>query len=448
MAGDKQSGMRNWFKEHLPFKILNHLPNVDIDNPYNGVGLTMGWDSRYRRVFLTKKDYIPKNDCIQYIEGQGFVIDDTVCNGEPATISCPAGYTLVGNVCQRNSETVNLCPDGWEYDSENKICVLIETVEAECVCTANVTASPQTICSGDTTSIALTSTEPGVSFSWTALASGVTGAASGSGLAIAQTLSGAGTVTYTVTPFEIESGCPGETIEVVVTVNATPNIVATPASPQNINSGDTVEIALSSSTSGATFSWTVTQTSGLTGASSGSGSTISDTLTSAGAGTATYHIVATSPNGCTSTLDYVVSVGPEIVACLGDFEIVVDYLNTGCATGHTCNIAKFYLKGNGVTIGIANLNNNGGPEDQLNYPPGVTSGPTRYNIFNLTTQQAQDIAAASTDGNITFSLDCFYTSCHTSASHMVIRRNGVEIYNNCPNGNTFTINPCTGVVTP
>lgn len=59
-SGDKPSGMQAWFKEQLPFKILEYIPNYDIDNPYNGVGITIGFDSRYNRVFITKKDYIPK----------------------------------------------------------------------------------------------------------------------------------------------------------------------------------------------------------------------------------------------------------------------------------------------------------------------------------------------------------------------------------------------------
>lgn len=448
MVGDKPSGMRNWFKEHLPFKILKHFPNMDTDNPYNGVGLTMGWDSRYRRVFLTKKDYIPKNECIQYIEGQGFVIDQTSCSGAEPTVSCPEGYTLVGGVCQIGSVSTNLCIDGGIYNPLTETCTYTESVPATCTCTANVIASPQTICSGDATNIVLTSTSTGVTYSWTAIQGGVTGATSGTGNVIAQTLTGSGAVTYTITPSEIANGCQGTPINVLVTVKAKPNIVVTPSSPQDIASGDTINVSLSSTTVGTTFSWTVTSPGDLIGATPGTGNIITNTITSAASGTVTYHIVATAPNGCTDTLDYTVNVAATIIACLGDFEIVVDYMNTGCAIGHNCNIAKFYLRGNGVTIGIANLNNIGGIEDELNYPPGVTSGPTRYNIFNLTTQQAQDIAAASTNGNITFSLDCFYTSCHTAASHMVIRRNGVEIYNNCPNGNTFTINPCTGVVTP
>lgn len=55
--GGKPSGMKNWFREHLPFKILKYIPELDIDNHYKGVGITMGWDARFDRVFITKRDY-------------------------------------------------------------------------------------------------------------------------------------------------------------------------------------------------------------------------------------------------------------------------------------------------------------------------------------------------------------------------------------------------------
>lgn len=49
----------NWFKQNLPFKILKYFPEVDIDNPAKGIGITMGWDERFERVFITKLDYVP-----------------------------------------------------------------------------------------------------------------------------------------------------------------------------------------------------------------------------------------------------------------------------------------------------------------------------------------------------------------------------------------------------
>ena len=62
--GGGESGMRRWFKKHLPFKILKQsiegLTEKDIDNPYKGLGINMWWDSRFKRVFITKLDYTVK----------------------------------------------------------------------------------------------------------------------------------------------------------------------------------------------------------------------------------------------------------------------------------------------------------------------------------------------------------------------------------------------------
>lgn len=68
-------GLEKWFKENLPFKILKSIPNADIDNAYNGAGLVMGWDDRLKRVFLTKKDFIPKIPDILYSENTGYYIE-------------------------------------------------------------------------------------------------------------------------------------------------------------------------------------------------------------------------------------------------------------------------------------------------------------------------------------------------------------------------------------
>ncbi len=54
----KPSGMKNWFREHLPFKILKYLPEIDIDNKFKGLGLNIWYDDRQSRVFFTKRDYI------------------------------------------------------------------------------------------------------------------------------------------------------------------------------------------------------------------------------------------------------------------------------------------------------------------------------------------------------------------------------------------------------
>jgi hypothetical protein len=87
---------------------------------------------------------------------------------------------------------------------------------------ATATPATQAITSKCITSVALTSSVTGTTFSWTVVQSGVTGASSGSGVSIAQTLtltgSAVGTATYTVIP--TASGVVGSAISVVVTVNA------------------------------------------------------------------------------------------------------------------------------------------------------------------------------------------------------------------------------------
>lgn len=316
--GNKPSGMRNWFKEHLPFKILKTLPNVDIDNPYNGVGITMGWDSRYRRVLITKKDYIPK-PCVQFIPGQGFVYNETLCGEEPI-VTCPEGYVFNSyGQCVLEYTTNNLCPDGYSYvynqnNPSESYCEAVEEYPADCVCTADVIATPQTICSGETSSINLTSTVPGVVFSWVVSQSGVNGATAGSGSSISQTLiatgTTAGTAVYTITPYEPGvNGCAGQSIQVTVTVNPTPNVIAIPSS-LNILDGDTFSIDLTSDFQGTTFTWTALN-QGVTGGLPGSGNNISGTAT--GSGTITFIVTPTLGNCQGQPIDVVVTVGAQVI---------------------------------------------------------------------------------------------------------------------------------------
>ncbi len=88
-SNDLNASLEKWFKEQLPFKILNFFPDINIDNNYNTFGIAIGWDDRLKRILLTKKDYTPKQD-VEYLEGIGFY------TGEP---TCPEGYELVDGVC-------------------------------------------------------------------------------------------------------------------------------------------------------------------------------------------------------------------------------------------------------------------------------------------------------------------------------------------------------------
>lgn len=69
--------MRNWFKENLPFQIEKHFPNVNIDNAFNGIGLSMVYDNRFNCFYITKLDYSPLFDNIIY-DGENFTINNNI----------------------------------------------------------------------------------------------------------------------------------------------------------------------------------------------------------------------------------------------------------------------------------------------------------------------------------------------------------------------------------
>ena len=205
-----------------------------------------------------------------------------------------------------------------ETNSDNCVNPLPVTVVVTVNPTPVVTATPalQSICSGVTTGIALTSNLPNTTFTWSAaLTSGTaSGFSNGSGASIAQTLTNTtnavATVTYTITPTAL--GCPGTPITVVITVYPTVTAIATPAA-QSVCSGATTGIAITSNTGTATFTWTAALTSGTaTGFSNGSGASIAQTLTNTTNAIATVtYTITPSDNSCPGTpITVVITVNP------------------------------------------------------------------------------------------------------------------------------------------
>jgi hypothetical protein len=66
-------GMEKWFKENLPLKLSKQIPGLSIDNAHNRFGITMGWDDRLKRVFITKKDYVAIQP-VNYLKDFGFFV--------------------------------------------------------------------------------------------------------------------------------------------------------------------------------------------------------------------------------------------------------------------------------------------------------------------------------------------------------------------------------------
>lgn len=88
-----------WFSNNLPFNILKTIPNVDIDNNYNGIGLHGVYDNFYNRIIITKIDYQPLVEGIKY-DGTNFYLS--------------TGFTTV-TTYQSVAGTKTCCPDGYSY---------------------------------------------------------------------------------------------------------------------------------------------------------------------------------------------------------------------------------------------------------------------------------------------------------------------------------------------
>ncbi len=206
---------------------------------------------------------------------------------------------------------------------------------------STATASPaiSTICSGTTTSIALTSLAIGTVFTWTVSESGVTGGSAGTGSTISQILNAGivpGTATYSVA--STANGCTGNPITVLVTVNPTPIGTATPIS-QTFCSGDTTSIALTNNVPGTVFPWTVFQSGGVIGGTFGNDSVIAQTLTNpnTSAGTAVYTVI------------------PTVYGCAGTAVVVTITVNPMDDANFVYSSATYCVSGNDPTPTITGL---------------------------------------------------------------------------------------------
>ena len=337
-------------------------------------------------------------------------------------VSNPAGFTF-------SSATPTVTPvsttiytvtvtDGNGFTATDAITVNVNPLPV-----VTATPSSQTICSGESTNISLSSSVIGTTYTWTVTQTGVSGATNGSGTLIAQTLtatgSTAGTATYNITP--TANGCAGTPINVTITVNPLPVVTATPSS-QTICSGESTNISLSSSVTGTTYTWTVTQT-GVSGATNGSGTLIAQTLTATGitAGTATYNITPTA-NGCSGTpINVTITVNPlPVVTATPSSQIICSGESTnislsGSVTGTTYTWTATQTGVSGATNGSGTL------IAQTLTATGSTAGTATYNI----TPTAN--GCAGTPINVTVTVNPIPTVSATPISQTI-----------CPGG-SFTI---------
>lgn len=91
-------GLRNWFKEHLQMRLVRNeilnkdtgsaLTYYDVDNKFAGIGLSLGWDNRFKRFLITKRDYMLVGDEGEY----DFVGGRFYRNGREVSLTDPSHF--------------------------------------------------------------------------------------------------------------------------------------------------------------------------------------------------------------------------------------------------------------------------------------------------------------------------------------------------------------------
>ncbi len=271
---------------------------------------------------------------------------------------------------------------------------IVVTVTVNPVPDVMAAPSAETICSGQSTNVVL-STPNGVGsviYNWTInVAGGITGASAGSGALIAQTLTNptnvAGLVTYTVTP--TSTGCSGTPINVNIVVEPIATIAT--SGNETICSNYSTNIVLSNpnNVAGTTFSWIVQSNTNVTGATSGVGNTIVQTLLSTNgtsSGTVTYQITAFTGAclGAVTTVDVIVN--PDVLVNAGGGQVVCEGsdLTLGGSISGGVTTGQWSTLGDGV---FDDINFGTG----LIYTPGSTDISTGNVLITLTADDADGV---------------------------------------------------------
>lgn len=67
-----RNGLKFWFNENLPSKMLQAYPNYPLyDNPVAGIGCQAIYDQQYELLYFSKKDYVPKRTDLLFDDPSG-----------------------------------------------------------------------------------------------------------------------------------------------------------------------------------------------------------------------------------------------------------------------------------------------------------------------------------------------------------------------------------------
>jgi len=313
----------------------------------------------------------------------------------------PIAQTLINTGSTVETVTYAVAGSNWQCPGDTTYLL----VHVAPLPTDSVSPDAYTICSGDTTNIALVSSVPGTTYTWTATGSSanITGYSDGSGSQIEQKLTNSGFVNeavyYTIIP--TANGCNGLPLLFTVTVFPTPDVSNATTTFAQCD-GATSNIPLTSNITGTTFSWTTSASSGnVTGYSDGSGSLIAQTLTNTAYSieSVTYQVTP-SANGCPGVpVDFTVTVYPTpnvsntsttFAQCSGETTSITLTSNVSgtsyswVASGSSANVTGF-LDGTGSLISQT-LINSGNSIETVTYTitptaNGCSGAPVAFNIL-------------------------------------------------------------------
>ncbi len=245
--------------------------------------------------------------------------------------------------------------------------------------TLNITIRPQntvtsvsskSVCSGSNVSYTPTAFLTGSTFSWTSttVTGTVTGlSASGTGnindVLTNSSNSSDATVRYSIVP--IKDGCNGDTLHLLVTVKPKPILTATP-NATIICSGQSLTVNLTSTVSGATYTWSSSANGNI------SGNTNQATATSTAS--FTHNLSTTSTSDITLTY----TINSSSNNCAADVQTVVVTVKPGVSTSNAggdqklCNATTATLAGSNPTVGT-------GVWTQVGTPVVTIANPSLFN---------------------------------------------------------------------
>ena len=157
------SGMNRFLTDHLPFEILRYFPNINTDNHFNGIGIHGVYDSKFDRIIISKLDYIPLDNNIQYdgILNQYYIMEGlvkTIIVLKDQDYFCNKSWTLSFNMNTQSWISFHsyipnfyIAENNFFYSGVNGCCDNFDFVVGELISTPSTTTTTSSSTSSTTT---------------------------------------------------------------------------------------------------------------------------------------------------------------------------------------------------------------------------------------------------------------------------------------------------------